>query len=248
MSTIIKAGTAGPLLRTLTTVDLADHFAEAREVLQRARQEAVRILEAANREAAVRMAATNRDLDRAKVVSREEAKKEGYAAGYEAGRQAGFDASFKESQERFAIEQASVVAVLVQAAGAIDAMKADVVMSAERDLLDFVLTAVSKMTYAVGRQCRESVIENFKRSIRLVADQSGLCIRVHPQDAESLSKFTAETLEALKQSPAVRIETDDTMSPGGCVVEGRHISVDASLETQVQELTRMLLGEPSDRG
>lgn len=248
MSTVIKAGKSGTLLRSLATVDLADHLSEARAVLQRARVEAVSILENAHREAAERAAAGNRDIERAKSEAREEGVKEGFAAGFAEGRKAGFDSALEEARKRFAEEQARLIEALTGVVGKLEASKSEVVSKAERELLEFAVTAASKMTFAIGERRCEAVAENFKRALRLVAGQSVLRVRVHPQDEESLRVFAPQALSAVSQSEALSFETDEAIAPGGCVVEGRTTRVDATLDTQIAEMTRLLLGERGEGG
>ena len=68
MSTVIKAGQAGAMLKRLSTVDLADHLAEARTVIDKAQRRAAKLIAAAKVQAE-------------RVL--EETGKSGYDAGYE---------------------------------------------------------------------------------------------------------------------------------------------------------------------
>ncbi len=248
MSTVIKAGHSGPVLKRLATVDLADHLAEARDLLRRARREAVRILEDAQRQAAARFAGVNQDVQRARAESAEKGYAEGYENGLDAGRKAGLDAALEEARTRFVQEQSSVVSNLVRAARGLDGMKNELHSAAERDFLNFVILAVSKMTFAVGRLHREAAAENLKRALRIVHGQSGLAVRVHPSDLESLRSFASEALAAVEATEAITIQPDKTVSAGGCVVESRTTRVDATLETQLDELVKLLVGEAAGRG
>ncbi len=51
MSTVIKAGRGGPILQRLSTVDLADHLAEAEAVIAEAKRRAAQIVVTAERDA-----------------------------------------------------------------------------------------------------------------------------------------------------------------------------------------------------
>lgn len=248
MSTIIKAGESGPILRALSTVDLADHLSEARNVLRRARLEAARILEEAHQAAAGKAAEFNRDLNQARQDAVAEGHREGFAAGLEEGRKEGWAAAFQEAREKFVAEQAVATAELVRMTERLDAMKEDFRATAENDLLEFALLAASKMTFEIGVRFEEAAKENVRRAIQLVGEQSGITVRVHPHSAEVLRKFAPEAVAVVENSPALKIETDEAIAPGGCVVESRHTRIDATLEAQVNELTRILFGERAERG
>lgn len=231
MSTVIKAGQTGPILHRLSTVDLADHLAEADTVIEEAKRRAARIVADAKVQA-----------DRI----REEANRSGYEIGHRQGRaegtEAGRKAAHDEATRGFQQEHADIVAVMQQAVTAIDTIKEDLTIAARRDLLDFAVSMASKLTFAIGRLYRESVLENLDRALRLVGSRTNLTVRVHPDDVASVKKFAGSALAHVEASQAVKIIADDTMAPGGCRVENDRTSIDATLETQVDELVSLLLG------
>ena len=55
--------------------------------------------------------------------------------------------------------------------------------------------------------------------------------------------FARGTLEHINDAGAIRVIADESMAPGGCRVETDRTVVDASLETQVDEIVTLLLGE-----
>jgi flagellar assembly protein FliH len=232
MPTIIKAGHTGPILKHLTTVDLADHLAEADAVLERARRQASRIASDARR-----------DAER----GREEAGKRGYEAGYkqgyEEGTAAGREAAFSESVERFNRQQADIVAAMQQAVEQYTGMKEKIRIAAERDMVDFAVRMASRLTYEIGRLHREAAIESVARALRLVGSKTDLTIRVHPDDAEAIRAFAPSVLEQVELAGSVEIVEDNSFSPGGCRVSSASTDLDATLETQVGEMVALLLGD-----
>lgn len=236
MSTVIKAGQAGQVLPRLTTIDLSDHLAEAHGVVQEARRQADQIIAHARREA---------------VELRSAAKKRGYDEGYRSGRDqgtaAGYEAAHLEAIARFEREHADLVAAMQRTIGEIDARKEDLRIAAEKHLLDFAVTVAGKLTFAIGRLHREAARANLRRAIDLVGAATKVTIRVHPDDRASLETFAESVLRRVEASPEVRIVADDSLAPGGCQVEAGGTSVDARLETQLEELLSVLLGEaPND--
>ncbi len=231
MTTVIKAGETGTVLRRLSTVDLADHLQEARAVV-----------EAAGREAA-RMVAEAR-LERERAC--DEAKQAGYDAGYrqglEAGKQAGEKSAREEALARFDREQADLVTDLTRIIGELDGMKGDLRIAAERDVLEFAVHLAGKMTCAIGRLNRDAVVTNVRRALELVASQAEVRIRVHPDDSAALELFAGGVLKETGAARAVSIVVDQGVQPGGCVVETRSTKVDAKLETQIEEMVGLLLG------
>ena len=237
MSTVIKAGEAGRILRRLSTVCLADHLAEARAVLDEARRRAAQLAARAQEEAQAALA-------EARAAGREAGHREGYEAGVAAGRQAAHDEAIVE----FRREHGRLVADLERAIGEVDALKEDLRVAAQRDLLDFAVLIAGKLTFGIGRLDREAARENFSRALAVVGSKTDLTVRVHPDDVESLRTFAESALKRLESSAVVRLTPDESVAPGGCTVRNEKIEVDATLQTQVDELVALLLGGATSDG
>ncbi len=235
MTTIIKAGKAGPVLKRLSTVDLADHLAEADAVIEAARRRSEGIISHANTQA-----------EEIGVQAHERGYREGFEKGLEEGRRTGYEEAFEEAGKRFDQQHADIVTDITRAVDDIDRVKKNLALQAEKDLLDFALHLASKLTFAIGRLHRQSAQENFRRALRLVGAQTDLTAMVHPQDVESLKIFAPSVLEKMSASHALGVVEDASMSPGGCVVRTERTRVDARLETQLEELTSLLLGDTKD--
>ena len=237
MSTVIKAGQGGNILQRLSTVDLADHLAEARAVIEEAGCRADRIAAQARADAQCAL---------------EEAKVTGYQAGYERGHTEGLAAGRQEGRreaiERFNTEQDNLVSMMKRALAEIDASKEELRLAAERDVLDFAALVARRLTFAIGRLHRESAQANLRRAIELVDSKTDVTVRVHPDDLASIETFAASLLDQVGASRAVKIVSDDSVAPGGCKVESDRTGIDATLEAQVNEMTSLLLGGGGENG
>ena len=231
MSTVIKAGESARIVGRLSAIDLADYLAEARAVVEESRRRASQITADARAWA-----------DRVLADAKESGYRSGYALGHSQGTQAGHKAAYDDSVRQFRESQAEVVAAMKQATTEINAIKEDLRIAAEKDLLDFALLIAKKLTFAIGRLHPESAVENLERALRLVECKTNLTIRVHPADKNSMQTFAESLLEQAEASPVVNIVSDESLTPGGCKVEGSRTSVDASLQTQVDEIVSLLLG------
>lgn len=232
MATVIKAGEAGKVVRRLATVDLADHLREAHSVIDAAR---------------ARAAAMVRDAQRESDGIREAARSEGFAAGHAKGsaegRAEGFTAAHDEALAAFALKQESLIAALSTAVDSLGAMKADLEIAAQRDVLEFAVKLARKLTFEIGELHRESAQENLRRALGLVGKRTDVTIRVNAADQESMTLFAPQLMERLGEAGRVTVEVDESIGPGGCRVHTPHSDVDATLETQTEELVRLLLGK-----
>lgn len=237
MSTVIKAGEAGPILRHLKTVDLADHLAEAREVVAQARREAAQIVGAAKQRA-------HGTLEEARRLGAER----GYREGHKKGEAEGREAARVEALEGFQQREEQVAAALQAATAQLEGIKTDLRLNAERDLLEFAAEVARRLTFALGRTSSEAVKENFSRALDLVAEQTSLIVRVHPDDVAALELFAPEVLSSTRAREGLSMVADDTISPGGCVVTSGTTTVDATLDTQLDTLITLLLGKEKPDG
>lgn len=237
VSTVIKAGQAGTIIPRLSTVDLADHLEEARAVV-----------EAAERKARQMITDAKEESRRMFVDARRSGQERGYAVGYEGGQRAGYDAAHQESTQKFDRQHGAIVEDMKRAIGKINEIEVDLRIDSERDLLEFAVQFAGKMTYAIGGLDGKAVKENFQRAVRYVRSKRDLTVRLHPQDESAFHEFAPEVMAHFDDSVNFRLKTDGSIAPGGCVVEADGTIVDATLETQMDEMVALLLGKGSNDG
>jgi flagellar biosynthesis/type III secretory pathway protein FliH len=78
-----------------------------------------------------------------------------------------------------------------------------------------------------------------------------LQVRIHPADEATLGRFAAEFAEQRAELQHVTFVSDPSLAAGGCIVTvgaGEDaLQVDAALETQLAQITSLLLGESDAR-
>jgi flagellar assembly protein FliH len=231
MATVIKKGDNGELVRRLASFDLADHLAEARHVVASARREGQRILAEATAEA-----------DRI----REAAEGEGYRAGYGAGQIKGLEEgraeALREATERFNESHAELADSMAAVIESFETSKQDLLIEANRDLLEFAVALAAKITRQVGEMDRQAALANTEEALRLVGGRTDLTVRVHPRDGETLRQFASAVAEQAVGKRHVTVVEDESIAPGGAVVTAGGMEIDASLETQLEQITRLLVG------
>lgn len=235
MSTVIKAGEEPRVVRRLATVELADHLAEARALIENARSRAAGMIADAERRAA--------ELTRDATAAGREA---GYRAGYDAGCEEGRAGAFREAAERFEANQADAAAALKRAVDELAAQRRDLLIAAEQNVLHLAIMIAKKLTFAVGTLHREAVLENLRESLRMVGTKSNVLIRANPIDVQTLETFAADAARHVENSMMVRIVADESIAPGGCCVETERTAVDATLETQVNAIVALLTGSATN--
>jgi flagellar assembly protein FliH len=231
MSTVIKKGETGRLLQRLCSLDLADHLAEARHVVAAARREAQGIVAKAKGES-VRL------REEARRLGHREGREQGHAEGFADGQAQGL----AEATARFNREQADLATSMTSVIESIEQRKRDLLIEANRDVLEFAVAVASKVTRRVGEVDRQAARANVEEALRLVGEKTDLTMRVNPVDAETLRRFAADRAEQLGQQQHLRVVEDESLAPGGAVLTASGVEVDASIETQLEQITTLLLG------
>ena len=231
MSTVIKAGRDFKLVKQLTTIDLADHLAEADKVIAEARAQAKAVITQARHDAEVALQA---------------AKERGYADGHAKGTRSGFEAGqaqgLTEAHERFDREQATLRDTFGAIVAELNARKRDLMIEARHDALEFAVALARRVVKRVGELDRSAATANLQEALRLVSRKTDLTVRVNPCDAESMRTFAADLATRARDYEHVSVIEDESVAPGGCTVTAGGTEIDAGIDTQMEEIVRLLLG------
>lgn len=235
VASVIRAGEQARIHPHLAAIDLADHLDEAKRVVAEARRQAEGILDDARAEAR-----------RVYAEKRESGYEQGFEAGAREGRQAGFAAAQEEASREFTQAQVDLVADMRRVVDEIDAIKTDLQLAAQERMLDFAVRLAKRLTFDIGRLNTQSASANLQRALDILGSRVDLTIHAHPQDITALRTFAQGLADHVAASGSVRFVEDSAIAPGGCLVRSASSEVDASLETQVAELSALLLGADSD--
>lgn len=162
---------------------------------------------------------------------REEAEAAGYAAGYEVGRQAG---------ERALRDQAVRLAELLD--GATHEVQA-AVRNLEPLVVELALTVAGRVVEQQIADCPEGIREVVRSALSAAGSVRVIRVRVHPNDQPFLEAVWP-TLGSGEQS--FTLIADESVQPGGCIVDTAAGFVDAQPEVRIEEIRRQIrasLGE-----
>ncbi len=231
MGTIIKAGQSDvQALRRLETIDLADHVVEAARIVNAARRRAEQMIAQAT-------SAAERIRQNAEAIGHAS----GYAKGEAEGRQAGHAQALQESTDRYRKEQALLRQALQNVVNELEDRKRDLLIEAEHDLLMFAVRVAEKVTRCAVQIHPEAAAANVRAVLRLIGAKTDLRVHLNPSDLETLNRFAAEYARELAQPVHVRLIEEPSITPGGCRVQTDETDVDATIDTQLEQIVRLIL-------
>ncbi len=231
MSVVLKAGHTTTKRVAPSAFHMRDWRLEADQLLEQARRRAAEVLAEARAQA---------------ELAQERARREGYQAGLEQGltegKQRGAEEALTTAQAAFDKDLAHLADNLTAVVREVSDQRLDRLHAAEHDLLSFAIDIAGRVTKVVGEANPDAARENLRSALRLVLAKSDVTVRVHPADLSALRRFAAQRAHENAALPHITFVEDEAVSRGGVQVLTEAGRIDATLEAQMDQITRALMG------
>lgn len=159
----------------------------------------------------------------------EEAKELGYNEGYSVGMEQGF------AQVHDQIEQAKKIVLQ---------SKEDYksfLDSSEKTILELSVQIAEKIINHQVQASEETFLNVVKKAIKEARDHQEVQLRVHPKEYENLLIHKDELQGIFPKETNLYIFPDDELSETSCIIESTSGRIDASIDSQLQEIKNKLL-------
>lgn len=236
MATVIKSREFERMSRHAFPFSMKDLEEEASLILSNARTQAETILAKVQGEGV-----------RIKREAYEQGLREGREKGVVDGRETGLHEAKEQALADYAAKAGQLTSTFQTVLAEWDKQKKHYLATAEKDLLVLTLEIAKRVIKRIGRFDREAAVENLKDVIHRIGRKSDVQVRVHPSDVAAVELFARELTVAEKDWEHVDILADETVSPGGCKLMLREGQVDATLETQIDHISTLLVREDPDQ-
>lgn len=219
-----------------STEDLAKIKTEADAVLRETEQMVKELMETARQEAEKIINNANEKADN--IIKEGKARLQQIEDdAFQKGWQKGYEEGNEEAQQNHA-------GLLAEAREKL----ADAVMEREK-ILRKAEDEIAQLAVAVARKIifREmfadpSIVgEIVEEAIRKVSDREEITVKVHPADLDFVLSRQDDLSRNIKGIRKLKILADNSISPGGCVIETPGGTVDARIESQLAEIEQSLM-------
>lgn len=122
-----------------------------------------------------------------------------------------------------------------------------IILRAEDEIAQLAVAVARKIIFREMLADPSIVGDIVQEAIRKVTDREEITVRVHPADLDFVLGRQDDYTRNIKGIRKLKILADNTMSPGGCVIETPNGTVDARIESQLSEIEQSLL-EVSNNG
>lgn len=227
----------------------ADETFHANQVIQEAKAEAQKIIEMAEQNARSIEASTTDKINlwweenqqKLEALSLE-AKQQGFEEGLITGKQEAKTQIQQEYQGK--LEQ---VQQLLQQAYE---QKDSIISEAEPFLLELSTVIASQIIKKELESHPEQFVELIKQHILRFKEKESITVCVHPDDFDFIHSQRDHLIAVVNGETEIKIIPDHSVSEKGCIIRTAYGSVDARIDTQIEEIKRVILDarrEP-DRG
>lgn len=233
MSRLISSQDLQNSVQPMVALNLCDIEQKARGAVEQARAEAKRILTEA--------VARAREMER---VATARGEKAGYQAGLPKGREDGCRQALEAETARIREATATVREALLELIHEVESQRHEVISDAKHGLLSLSVAIAERICRTRLAQSKDHLRPLVEEIIETTGRQSGLVLRVNPDDAEAVRAFLDDVYSAVTgdDTAVARVVSDAAIRLGGCVAERRSGCTDARIETQIERIVSELLG------
>lgn len=175
------------------------------------------------------------DIDREKAEWEEkkiqlynEAKQKGFGDGLEEGRKQGYE---------------EMTGLISEARKVVDLSKIDYrqkIESSESTILDLALKVAETIIGHAIEENQEYFLSVVKRAIKEAREYKEIQLHIHPNHYEFLLSQKEDLLKMFPKEAELYIYPDEDLLENGCVIESGNGRIDATVDTQLQEIKQKL--------
>lgn len=162
-----------------------------------------------------------------------EAREQGFLQGFEQGLDEAKSQIQKEYHEK--IEQAEHLLRLAYE------QKEAIISEAEPFLLELSTVIASQIIKQELESAPEKFIGLIQQHIHRVKEKESITVCVHPEDFEFIQSQRAHLAAIVNGDTEIKVIPDHTVSSKGCIIRTAYGSVDARIDTQIEEIKKVIL-------
>ena len=231
---------------------------EREAMLQRARDEADRIVKDAERVAFQEVKSKQEEAQEIREQAEADARRvvaEAESSAADINREAERKASeaeddsrrigFDEGREKGFLEGRAEHERLVQRLHviinkAID-RRNEIIEESEAQIVNLVVQIAKKVVKVISENQRNVVVNNVVQAVRKLKEKTDVIIRVNIEDLEMVTNHVQDIIDRVEREHHITVAEDSTVDPGGAIIETDFGEIDARIASQLQEIEDRIL-------
>jgi flagellar assembly protein FliH len=206
---------------------------ETAKIIEMAKKSADNIFKTANAEADTVRKTLKLEVEEA----RNKAHKEGFALGEEKGIAAGEKSGLDEGR----MEWRSLIQETEALITELQTSRMGILKASEEEVLKLVLAFAKKVLRSECLSRPEIILNSIDAAINKISEVDKIVVRINLRDKSMAESKKSEFMKHLSGMGELRIIEDSALTPGGLKIETGVGSIDATIESQAEELEKNLL-------
>lgn len=202
---------------------------KANSIIDKAAEEASNIIEAAHVKA------------QQILVDSEVSVRNAQEEGYQLGQKNGYDDGFRQVYEDLN-EQIKSVDLIAESSFKV---KQEIILSSEKEILELAITISEKILKEYLMVKPETILGIIRAGISNLKDKEEVKVIINPAHAASLYEMEEDFKNTVKGLKSIRIIEDRTVPYDGIMIESADSRIDASVSSQIEQITKEILKEAS---
>ncbi len=112
---------------------------------------------------------------------------------------------------------------------------------AESDIVELALAMARKVIHREASLDPDIVVAQVREIISSIAENGLIRVLVHPGDVEHLQPFRPSFAGVDGKPVQLSIESDETIQPGGCIIESSQYFINATIEKQLEAIWQEMI-------
>lgn len=154
-----------------------------------------------------------------------------------------FERGVQEGRKHAEKGLANVFKSFRDAAFNLSALWEKIVRDSEEDLLKLVVMVARKVIQQEITQDRRILAHLVATAVNGTAERNDIIVRLNPEDYRIFNANRQLYLDGVSEEKNVTLKPDESINPGGCVVDTPIGAIDAQVDVQLDEIYRRLLDE-----
>jgi flagellar assembly protein FliH len=153
--------------------------------------------------------------------------------GFEEGRENGFLAGQAE-HERLVERLHVIINKAIE-------RRNEIIEESEAQIVNLVLQISKKVVKVISENQRNVVVNNVTQALRKLKEKSDVIVRVNIVDLEMVTNHVQDIIERVERDHNITVAEDSTVDPGGTIIETDFGEIDARIASQLQEIEDRIL-------
>jgi flagellar assembly protein FliH len=157
--------------------------------------------------------------------------------------QEGFDKGFEEGKRQAERGLANVFRALREAVDELIGLREQVLRDSEEDLLKLAIMVARKVIHQEITADPLILAKVVAAAVNSASEREDIVIRLNPEDHRLVAAHRSLYLNGFNDDRVLDLKSDDSVTPGGCIVDTAMGEIDARTDAQLDEIFRRLLEE-----